>query len=167
MATDRPGETRESKLASGWTVNTAADTTTARASTRAKVSKPSRDEVADSPQERDSAHDDDASADSPALSNTAVMLLGVFGGLALLYTWGWAVVANAYTNINAATAAGSGLIGGALQQAYFWIAPAAPGLWFILTLLLNYKKATWRLGLWLLIGAVVLLPFPILIGGAS
>lgn len=95
------------------------------------------------------------------------MLLGVFGGLYLLYTWGWFEVAKAYSAVNAAAASGSGIVGGVLQQIVFWIAPAAPALWFVLSVKLTRKNSALALTVALLVGAVLLLPFPMLFGGGG
>lgn len=97
------------------------------------------------------------------ISNGALVLFGVFGGLYLLYTWGWFIIAQAYSEVNAFTAAGSGSIGGVLQQIVFWAAPLAPALWFFVSLAASRGGRTKRLAVLLCIGAVVLLPLPMLI----
>ncbi len=97
------------------------------------------------------------------MSNGALVVLGVFGGLYLLYTWGWFIIAQAYSGNNAVTAAGSGLIGGVLQQIVFWAAPLAAPLWFFTALALSRGGRTKRLAILLLVGAVVLVPLPMLI----
>lgn len=96
----------------------------------------------------------------PQLSNGSVVLLGVIGGLYLLYTYVWFSWANYYSAVNSAVADGSGIIGSVMQQIVFWIAPFAPALWFITVLLLNRGARLSRLVLWLVIGAVVLVPLP-------
>lgn len=100
---------------------------------------------------------------TPALSNGSLVLLGVFGGLHLIYTWGWFIVAQAYSSVNSAVAAGSGVIGGVLQQMVFWAAPLAPLLWFFVSILFSRGGHTKRLAVLLTVGAVVLLPVPMLI----
>jgi hypothetical protein len=106
---------------------------------------------------------DASSASTVQLSNGALVLLGVVGGLYLLYTWVWFSWANYYSQMNSAVAEGSGAIGAVLQQTVFWAAPVAPALWFIAAYLLCRASPTWNLALWLLIGAVVLLPLPALV----
>lgn len=100
---------------------------------------------------------------APMFSNIALVWLGLFGGLYLLYTLGWFVVAQAYSAVNTATAAGSGSIGGVLQQMLFWSATLAPALWFAAAMVANRNGSVQRLAIFLGIGAVVLLPFPMLI----
>lgn len=102
-------------------------------------------------------------AERPEISNAMLVLIGVFGGLYLLYTWGWLVVAKAYSTVNALTAAGSGTLGGALQQVVFWAAPFAPILWFVTALVLCRGGRAGRLAVMLVVGAAVLVPLPMLI----
>lgn len=101
------------------------------------------------------------------MSNTALMLLGVFGGFYLLYTWGWFIIAKEYSQINAVTAEGSGIIGGVLQQIIFWAAPFAPLTWFLIATGARRTKNTGVLAIALLLGALFLLPFPLLIGAGA
>lgn len=102
---------------------------------------------------------------SDGLSSVALMLLGVFGGLTLLYTWGWFEVARAYSLVNSITASGSGLVGGILQQIIFWVAPLAPATWFLTAFLMNRQRGAFPLGVALLLGAILTLPYPMLVGG--
>jgi hypothetical protein len=142
---------RESSLASGWTV-------------QAAPSQPQKESAA--PQAGDEPRDD-ASEHPSVLSNGAVVLLGAFGGVFLLYTWGWFLVVKAYSDLNLITAQSSGVIGGVLQQILFWAAPLAPLFWFVTSVILARKRHTAVLGIALLIGALVLVPLPVLIGNGS
>lgn len=118
--------------------------------------------------EPDDVAEEPATDARPQLSNGALVLLGVIGGLYLLYTWVWFSWASYYAQINDVVAAGSGILGGALQQVVFWFAPLAPALWFLAAYLLNRGAPTWRLAAALIAGAVVLVPLPaLIIGGAS
>lgn len=101
------------------------------------------------------------------LSNLALVLLGVFGGLYLLYAWIWLSWAQFYAETSAALAENSGSLGAVLQQVVFWAAPLAPILWFLSVLLLNRGAGTARLALWIGVGVVVLLPYPIFSGGGA
>lgn len=111
--------------------------------------------------------DEAAAGDANELSNGALVLLGVLGGLYLLYAWIWLGWAQFYAEMNAAVAAGSGSLGSALQQVLFWAAPTAPILWFLAALLLNRGAGMRRIAIWLIVGAVVLLPYPIFSGGGA
>lgn len=180
----RARDARESTLASGWTVEgeRSADAPDVTGDGHAVVSSDSGSPVpaiappdaaaVDSTASRElteetpgDALDDVADAAEPRaqISNGALVVLGVFGGLYLLYTWGWFIVAQAYSAVNAVTAAGSGVIGGVLQQIVFWAAPMAAPLWFFTALALSRGGKTKRLAILLVVGAVVLLPLPMLI----
>lgn len=176
MRKKRGGEARESALASGWTVEGDPDPVAAGVET-IPAAPAGIDDPAEAPGAgaesgaavgTGAAAASDAEADTQAaerseVSNAMLVLLGVFGGLYLLYTWGWLVVAKAYSAVNAMTAAGSGSLGGVLQQAVFWAAPLAPLLWFVTALVFSRGGRTGRLGIMLVIGAVVLLPLPMLV----
>ncbi|QIM18828.1 hypothetical protein G7066_09905 [Leucobacter coleopterorum] len=145
---------RDSTLASGWKVEGEEPIVSAE-----------EDTVAPEGQVTQVASDAEPAA--PGLSNGALVTLGVFGGLYLLYVWGWFIIAQAYASVNAMAAAGSGTIGGVLQQIVFWAAPLAPVLWFGLSLLFSRGGRTRRLVLFLFIGAIVLMPLPMLIARGS
>lgn len=166
-------EARESALASGWTVEADPDPAAAVESVADVPTEP-RPDAADTPEvaeASDAGGSGDAAFDEedprPQLSNGALVLLGVFGGLYLLYAWIWLSWAGYYSGVNAELAAASGSLGAALQQVVFWAAPLAPLLWFLAVLLLNRGASTRRLALWIVIGAVVLLPLPVFAGGGA
>lgn len=150
MRKKTPSEPRESVLASGWTVEAEP-----AAATAAEPAAPAGgDAEAAAPAEADEIPEQ--------MSNGALVVLGVFGGVYLLYTWGWLVIAQAYADYARAAAAGSGSLGVVLQQIVYWAAPAAPVLWFLAALLASRGGRTGRLALLLLVGLVVLLPLPLL-----
>lgn len=161
-------EARESALASGWTVEADPDPAADAASVDGAPAEP-RPHAADAPDASDAL--DEATAETveprPQLSNGALVLLGVFGGLYLLYAWVWLSWARYYAGVNAELAAASGSLGSVLQQIVFWAAPLAPLLWFLAALLLNRGGSTRRLALWIVIGAIVLLPLPVFAGGGA
>lgn len=155
---------RESSLASGWTVQ-------ADPQAVAPQVVPAAEDAATEHDDQSASLTGDA-ADQPdartQLSNGALVLLGVFGGLFLMYAWGWFIVADAYSSLNVLVAAGSGLIGAILQQVIFWVAPAAPVLWFLVVAFMH-RRNTAKLGVWLFLGAIVLIPLPmfVAVGGAA
>ncbi|UOQ58207.1 hypothetical protein MUN78_05005 [Leucobacter allii] len=159
MRKKTPREPRESALASGWTVEGEGAG------------------IAEEPPVADPvAAIDAATADPPEpgeegaprqMSNGALVVLGVFGGLYMLYAWGWLVIAQAYAEFTAFTAAGSGALGQTLQQILLWAAPGAPVLWFLAALAASRGGRTRRLALLLLVGAVVLLPLPMLVASGA
>lgn len=157
-------EARDSALASGWRVEAGEEPSTDAPHQPVGAGAATREDPA-SPQGSDGVETAavESTEGSPAISNGALVALGVFGGLYLLYTWGWFIVAQAYSEVNAYAAAGSGSLGGALQQIVFWAAPLAPALWFFVALVVSRGGRTKRLALVLFIGAIVLIPLPMLI----
>lgn len=153
---------RESSLASGWTVQADPQTVAPQIAPAAAATEAEHDDL-DAELADDVA---DQRAARTQLSNGALVLMGVFGGLFLMYAWGWFIVADAYSSLNVLVAAGSGLIGAILQQVIFWVAPAAPVLWF-LGVTLIHRKNTAKLGVWLFLGAIVLIPLPMFIAGGG
>lgn len=102
------------------------------------------------------------------VSNLTLVLFGVFGGMYLLYTVGWFMIAQYFSTVNSITASTSGIIGGVLQQAIFWIAAFAPAGWFLASVYLARNKKAWFLPVALFIGLIVLLPLPLfIVGGGS
>ena len=95
---------------------------------------------------------------SPAQPGSAeLVLLGVFGGVYLLYTLGWIFSVLRVQNTAAEP----------LSQFMFalgmWLAVLAPALWFGVTFALTRGRARARL-VWLLVGAIVLLPVAFVAG---
>lgn len=152
------GEERESALQSGWTVE--ANPTPVEP----VVPAPVPEVEADAEAETESA----AAGDRPAqMSNLTVVLLGLAGGLFMLYAWVWMSWAQYYSDVSAVTAAGSGSIGGVLQQVVFWIAPLAPILWFLSALLLARSRAR-KLTVALVLGLIITFPLPmVFLSGAA
>lgn len=154
MRKKTPEEPRESQLASGWTVEAAPEPAPPSAT----------DSGNDFPE---AAGDDttpgeaDAKAVKPHLSNVALVLLGVSGGLYLLYAWIWLSWAQYYAPVNANLATAAGAIGGTAQNIVYWLAPLAPILWFLTALLMNRGRRTRSLVFWIALGAVVLVPLPV------
>jgi hypothetical protein len=144
---------RESTLASGWKVEAEEPLSSAEeAPVMAEVEPEQSQEV---------------TATKPELSNGALVIFGVFGGLYLLYAWVWLSWVKSYSEVNAEQLAASGTLGSVLQQIVFWAAPLAPILWFIAVLLLTRGKNTRWLMLWIMIGTIVLLPLPMFAGGGN
>ncbi|UIN31963.1 DNA polymerase III subunit gamma/tau [Microbacterium binotii] len=104
---------------------------------------------------------DDDDAEPAPMSNVALVTLGVFGGIYLLLAVGWFIggsrlqfVAQLFINPAAHTAA--------------WIlAIAAPAVWFATTMVLTRSRPMWLRIVALVVGAVVLLPWPFLMTGVG
>ncbi|TFV95132.1 DNA polymerase III subunit gamma/tau [Orlajensenia leifsoniae] len=103
----------------------------------------------------DAAADTD---DGPAQTSSATLItLGVLGGIYLIYTIGWAVVA---------TRMSTGSMDPVAQFMFVlgtWLAILAVPLWFAVTLWLTGGRPRRRL-LWLFAGVVLLVPLPFLLG---
>lgn len=176
------GEERESALQSGWTVEAAPDVSGPAAPERSERlgsrtdhgagdapaapatgdAAPVSDTVAPADAATEAAAASDAAAAGPAqMSNLTVVLLGLTGGLFALFAWVWMSWAQYYADVNAAAAAGSGSIGGVLQQIVFWIAPLAPVAWFVAALALTRHQPR-KLTVALVVGLIVTFPLPMI-----
>ncbi|MBP1327528.1 hypothetical protein JOF28_002760 [Leucobacter exalbidus] len=164
---------RESRLANGWTVegapNAAEADVAAGAAAAGDASIAESAAALNAPVASENDHDDAelGTDQGPAqMSNAMLVILGVFGGIYLMYTWVWFSWAEYYASANNLVAASSGSLGGVLQQIVLWVAPLAPIGWFLSVLLLNRGASTARIALWIVIGAVVLAPLPMFVWGA-
>ena len=176
------GEERESALQSGWTVEAAPDVSGPAAAEqlerlgsrpgRGAADLPAAPETGDAAPataagvaadaEAEAAAGSEATASRPAqMSNLTVVLLGLTGGLFALFAWVWMSWAQYYADVNAAAAAGSGSIGGILQQIVFWIAPLAPVAWFVAALALTRHQPR-KLTVALVVGLIVTFPLPMI-----
>lgn len=94
----------------------------------------------------------------PVAERTSSVLLvssGVLGGIYLLFTIGWVVTAQ-----NEPALDGLARVMYVLGQ---WLAIAAPALWFGATLLLTRHQPTPVKLLWLVIGMLLLVPWPFIL----
>ena len=101
--------------------------------------------------------------DEPKESMPSFLLVayGVLGGAYLLYTVGWLVALQRWDAVRGPSA---DLLTEAMTQIGFVLALAAPLLWFITTwVLTRSRKPVIRL-LWILIGLIVVLPWPFVWG---
>lgn len=163
MPTENGGE-RESSLQSGWTVEgrTEAAVPNAEAPVDHEAVAESLHATDVDGQPADAAEAVDDADGAPAqMGNLMVVLLGLTGGLYMLFAWIWLSWAQYYSETNAVTASGSGSIGGILQQIVFWIAPLAPVLWFLSAFVLLRGKHR-ALTIALVVGLIVLLPLPMI-----
>jgi hypothetical protein len=92
------------------------------------------------------------------MSSAMLLAVGILAGAYLLYTAGW--FTSAVRNI----AVPVGALDVIMFQLREYLAVAAPALWFGATLLLTRgRKPVTRL-LWLVLGAIVLIPVPFVLG---
>lgn len=98
-----------------------------------------------------------SAADAAPGSSVALIALGVLGGVYLLYTIGWAITAGRTPN-NAVD-----LVGGLMFTLGLWLAVLAPAGWFALVYWQTRGRALRRV-LLLVLGALVLIPLPFVLG---
>lgn len=102
--------------------------------------------------------DTDAAAEGADQPGSAeLVLLGVFGGVYLLYTLGW--ILSVLRVQNPATDP----VGQFMFALGLWLAVLAPALWFGVTFALTRGRPRARL-VWLLVGVVVTLPIAFVAG---
>lgn len=116
------------------------------------------------PEESDDADADaDADADdteTPGLNTAMLLILGVVGGIYLLYSVGWVV-----GGLRLKPLANFFVID-AMFLPWFVLAVAAPLLWFLASWVLTRGKAGWIRVSALLLGVVLLVPWPFVTVGA-
>lgn len=119
-----------------------------------------RDEPAEAAS--DEAADLGVDGSAGGLSNTALIALGVLGGVYLLYSIGWFVGGMRVHNL-------SGLLGieAAVSVPVLVLAVAAPALWFVATYALTRSSRAWVRFVWLVAGALLLVPWPFATLGAG
>jgi hypothetical protein len=104
------------------------------------------------------AGDDETDELPPATSSILLITMGVLAGIYLLYTIGWIVSLQRFPYFAS----------DALDQAGFtaqqYLAAAAPALWFATTLVLTRKRAPLARLLWLVCGAILLVPWSFVLG---
>ncbi|MCP2372289.1 hypothetical protein BJ978_002965 [Agromyces terreus] len=98
-------------------------------------------------------------ASAPAqTSSVELVVLGVLAGVYLLYTIGWLITALR------TSAPGISIVSDAMYSLGLWLAVLAAPCWFALAL----RARTHRVRLvWLIAGAVVLVPLPFVLGAIS
>lgn len=98
--------------------------------------------------------------DRPQTGSTALIVLGVLGGIYLLYTIGWIITA---TRLHAST---TDAVSAFMATLGSWLAVLAPPAWFGLVFWLTRTGSRRRI-IWLVVGAIVLAPLPFVVGYAS
>lgn len=88
------------------------------------------------------------------LSTPMLLLVGIVGGIYLLYTIGWIVGGLRLQPL------ASFLVSDVMFLPWFFLAIAAPALWFLASWVLTRGKASWIRVAVLLAGVVLLVPWP-------
>lgn len=99
-------------------------------------------------------------ADRPPLSTPMLLLVGIVGGIYLLYTIGW-IIGGLRLQSSAIF-----LIPDVMYQVALWVAVVSPALWFCASWLLTRRSASWVRVAGLLGGVLLLVPWPFVMTGA-
>lgn len=118
---------------------------------------PSRDHAGSPAGEQADAHDDE----SHGIGTVTLVMLGIFGGVYLLYTIGW-VIGGVGMQAKAMF-----MLPAPLYLASMWIAALAPALWFVATLMLTRGGKDWVRISALVVGAALLVPWPFVVAGGG
>jgi hypothetical protein len=102
----------------------------------------------------------DASA-APATSSTMLVVYGIFGGAYLLYVAGW-IIAVQRDTITMPT-----LFAEIMYQFGEFLAIASPAIWIGAVLLLTANRRPPVRVLWLLLGLLLVAPWPFILGGLA
>ncbi|MFC9920111.1 hypothetical protein [Agromyces binzhouensis] len=99
----------------------------------------------------------DGTPAGPQIGSAELVLLGVFGGVFLLYTLGWILTVLRVTNT------ATDPVGQFMFALGLALAVIAPAMWFAVAFALTRGQVPLRFT-WLAVGAVVLLPVPFVAG---
>ena len=101
---------------------------------------------------------DDTERGEPGMSSALLVTLGVFGGVFLLFIVGWIIA------VQRTTAPSTNLFFAFMYQLRGILAIVAPAAWFVGVLVLARERRAGVRILWLLLGLVLLAPYPFIIG---
>ncbi len=101
---------------------------------------------------------DGTEIDDPGMSSALLVTLGVFGGVFLLFTVGWII------GVQRTTVPSTNLFFAFMYRLGEILAIAAPAAWFVGVLMLARQRRAGVRILWLLLGVVLLAPWPFILG---
>lgn len=102
----------------------------------------------------ESESESDEDSERPALSNTMLLITGVVGGVYLLYAVGWVIGGLRLQPL------ARFFVADAMFLPWFVLAVASPLLWFLAVWILTRGRAAWVRASFLLLGVVLLVPWP-------
>ena len=94
----------------------------------------------------------------PGTSSALLVTYGVFGGIFLLYVVGWIIA------IQSIPAGSPGALAAVMDRVAEFLAFLSPVLWFFGVLMLTPKSRARTRILWLVLGVLVLAPWPFILG---
>lgn len=101
-------------------------------------------------------------ADAPqGVGTVSLVLFGLLGGVYLLYTVGWALGGLGMQS------RAMFMLPGVMYSAAMWVAVAAPALWFAAVLMLTRGAKDWVRLAGLVVGALLLVPWPFVMAGGG
>ena len=151
MAKENENTPRVSSIDSSWTIENDPQASSAQ-------DTPLNAEHHAALNERDTITDSDLSTQK--LSAWQIVVFSFTGVLYLIFTFLWLSWAQYYSQVIELRAAGVFSLDTLLQQMLMWFAPLAPALWFLSAYTLTRGKSN-TLMLFMLLGLVVLMPWPV------
>lgn len=109
----------------------------------------------------DVAAEADVAGEPRGVGTVTLLLLGILGGVYLLFTIGW-IIGGVRMQAPVMFTLPAFLYQGAL-----WLAVLAPALWFAAVLVATLRSKDWLRIVWLIAGAALLVPWPFVAGGAA
>ncbi|MDQ0613044.1 hypothetical protein QF046_000685 [Microbacterium sp. W4I4] len=103
----------------------------------------------------------DADDEPQGISTATLLMIGILGGIYLLYTVGW-ILGGVGMQLPVTFTLPVPLYQGAL-----WLAVLAPALWFVAVLAATRGSRSWVRIVWLVAGAVLLVPWPFVVSGGG
>ncbi|WP_193598722.1 DNA polymerase III subunit gamma/tau [Microbacterium sp. YJN-G] len=103
----------------------------------------------------------DADDEPRGIGTVSLVLLGILGGIYLLYTVGW-IIGGLGMQSRALF-----MLPAPLYLAGLWVAVLAPALWFASVLLLTRHSSEWVRLTGLVVGALLLVPWPFVVAGGG
>lgn len=95
------------------------------------------------------------------IGTVSLVLLGILGGVYLLYTIGW-VLGGIRMQLPVTFTLPLPLF-----QGVFWMTVFAPLLWFVAVLVATRDAKGWVRMVWLIAGALLLVPWPFVVAGGG
>jgi hypothetical protein len=126
----------------------------------ARTARRRRQDASASAPVRESTRDAEADAVDGQTGSAALVILGLLGGVHLLYAVGW-VVSIAPLQ---AVFGPSDVLGGVLFGLGLAFAAASPVVWFVAAFWFTRSRPVWQRIAGLLAGAIVLVPWPFVVG---
>ncbi len=99
--------------------------------------------------------------DKPQIPGVLLVIYGILGGVYLIYTLGWVITVTRLTGVRAAS---SELLSEIMFQLGEFLAIASPALWFVAVFALTRNRRPVVRLLWVLLGLVVVIPWPFVLG---